>query len=144
MVNGYFARHCSPLPLFVTTQIVLRIIIADDHPAVLQAIRQLLQEEFPSAYIEEAGDTKSLLDKALSHEWDLVISDLAMPGESGFVVLKKIKQAKKKLPVIIVSSYPAEQYLKRTLVAGASEFVTKDSLPGGLIEAIRKVLKLKK
>ena len=142
-MNGYFVRYCFPLSFFVTIQNVLRIIIADDHPAVLQAIKQLLQEEFPSAYIEEAGDTKSLLNKVLNHEWDLVISDLAMPGESGFVVLKKIKQAKIKLPVIIVSTYPAEQYLVRTLEAGASEFVAKDSLPGGLIESVRKVLKLR-
>ena len=123
---------------------MLRLIIADDHPAVLQAIRQLLQEEFPSAYIGEATDTKTLLDKALNQSWDMVISDLVMPGESGFVVLRKIKQAKKTLPVIIVSSYPAEQYLVRSLQAGASDFVAKDSLPGGLIEAIRKILNLKK
>jgi len=123
---------------------MLRLIIADDHPAVLQAIRQLLQEEFPSAYIGEATDTKTLLDKALNQSWDLVISDLVMPGESGFAVLRKIKQAKNTLPVIIVSSYPAEQYLVRSLQAGASDFVAKDSLPGGLIEAIRKILNLKK
>ena len=123
---------------------MLRLIIADDHPAVLQAIRQLLQEEFPSAYIGEATDTKTLLDKALNQSWDLVISDLVMPGESGFEVLRKIKQAKKTLPVIIVSSYPAEQYLVRSLQAGASDFVAKDSLPGGLIEAIQKILNLKK
>ncbi len=123
---------------------MLRLIIADDHPAVLQAIRQLLQEEFPSAYIEEATDTKTLLDKVLNQSWDLVISDLAMPGESGFVMLRKIKQAKKTLPVIIVSSYPAEQYQVRSLQAGASDFVAKDSLPGGLIEAIRKSIRPKK
>src|SRR5262245_53846597 len=110
---------------------MLRIIIADDHPAVLQAIRQLLQEEFPSAYIEEAGDTTTRVDKALNHEWDLVVSDLVMPGESGFVMLKKIKQAKKNLPIIIVSTYPPEQYQDRTLQAGANDFVAKDSLPGG-------------
>ena len=120
---------------------MLRIIIADDHPAVLNAIKQLLHEEFPSAYIGEAGDTRTLLDKALNQSWDLVISDLVMPGESGFVMLKKIKQAKKDLPIIMVSSYPAEQYRERTLQAGASDFIAKDSLPGGLIDAIRKVVK---
>jgi len=123
---------------------MLRLIIADDHPAVLQAIKQLLQEEFPSAYIGEAKDTKTLLDKSLNQSWDLVITDLAMPGESVFVMLKKIKQAKKNLPVIIVSTYPREQYLVRSLQAGASDFVAKDSLPGGLIDAIRKTLNLKK
>ena len=103
-----------------------------------------MQEEFPSAYIEEAKDTKTLLDQVLNQQWDLVISDLVMPGEGGFAVLKKIKQAKKNLPVIIISTYPADQYLVRVLRAGAEDFVAKDSLPGGLIDAIRKVFKNKK
>ena len=124
--------------------VMLRIIIVDDHPAVLQAVKQLLQEEFPSAYIEEAKDTRTLLDQVLNQPWDLVISDLVMPGEGGFAVLKKIKQAKKNLPVIIISTYPADQYLVRVLRAGAEDFVAKDSLPGGLIDAIRKVFKNKK
>jgi two-component system invasion response regulator UvrY len=124
--------------------VMFRIIIADDHPSVLQAVKQLLQEEFPSAYIEEAQDTKTLLDQALNHPWDLVISDLVMPGEGGFEVLKKIKQSKKNLPVIIISTYPADQYLARVLRAGAEDFVAKDSLPGGLIDAIRKIFKHKK
>ena len=81
---------------------------------------------------------------ALNQPWDLVITDLAMPGEGGFAALKKIKQAKKNLPVIIISTYPAEQYLVRVLQAGAEDFVAKDSLPGGLIEAIRNIFKHKK
>ncbi|HZI54592.1 MAG TPA: response regulator transcription factor [Chitinophagaceae bacterium] len=123
---------------------MFRLIIADDHPAVLQAVKQLLQEEFPSAHIGEATDTKTLLDMALNQPWDLVITDLAMPGEGGFAALKKIKQAKKNLPVIILSTYPAEQYLVRVLQAGAEDFVAKDSLPGGLVEAIRNIFKHKK
>jgi DNA-binding NarL/FixJ family response regulator len=123
---------------------MFRIIIADDHPAVLQAVKQLLEEEFPSAHIEEATDTKTLLDMALNQPWDLVITDLAMPGEGGFAALKKIKQAKKNLPVVIISTYPAEQYLVRVLRAGAEDFVAKDSLPGGLIEAVRNIFKHKK
>src|SRR5688572_23731098 len=75
---------------------MFRLIIADDHPAVLQAVKQLLQEEFPSSHIGEATDTKTLLDMALNQPWDLVITDLAMPDEGGFAALKKIKQAKKK------------------------------------------------
>jgi DNA-binding NarL/FixJ family response regulator len=123
---------------------MIRIIIADDHPAVLQAVRQSLQEEFPSAYIEEAKDTKTLLDMVLNQPWDLVITDLAMPGEGGFAALKKIKQAKKNLPVIIISTYPAEQYIVRVLRAGAEDFVAKDSLPGRLIDVVRSIFKHKK
>lgn len=123
---------------------MLRIIIADDHPVVLQAVKQLIQEGFPASYIEEATDTKSLLEKALNEDWDLVISDLAMPGGGGFLALKKIKQAKKNLPVLIISTYPADQYRTRVLIAGAEEFISKDSLHQDLIISARRILARKK
>lgn len=123
---------------------MLRIIIADDHPVVMQAVKQIIQEEFPASYIEEATDTKSLLEKALNEDWDLVVSDLAMPGGGGFLALKKIKQAKKNLPVLILSTYPADQYRTRVLNAGAEEFICKDSLPHDLIISVRRILAHKK
>ena len=123
---------------------MLRIIIADDHPVVMQALKKIMQEEFPGAYLEEATDTTMLLEKVSSDSWDLVISDLAMPGGGGFVALKKIKATKKKLPVVILSTYPAEQYAPRVLKAGADDFISKDSLPGGLVKAIRRILDIEK
>ncbi|MEP7374435.1 MAG: response regulator transcription factor [Chitinophagaceae bacterium] len=119
---------------------MLRIIIADDHPVVMQAVKQIIQEEFPAAHVEEATDTTALLEKVLNEHWDLVISDLAMPGGGGFLALKKIKQAKANLPVLIVSTYPAEQYRDRVLNAGAEEFICKDSLPQDLIISARRIL----
>jgi two-component system, NarL family, invasion response regulator UvrY len=123
---------------------MLRIIIADDHPVVRQALKQIMQEELPAAHIEETADTASLLEKVFTEHWDLVISDLAMPGGGGFFALKKIKQVKKNLPVLIVSTYPAEQYHARVLKAGAEDFISKDSLPQNLIIAIRRILNDKK
>ncbi len=123
---------------------MLRIIIADDHPVVMQAVKQIMQEEFPAAYIEEATDTTSLLEKVLHEHWDLVISDLAMPGGGGFWALKKIKQLKKNIPVLIISTYPADQYRSRVLEAGAEDFISKDSLPTGLIAAARRIFEPKK
>ena len=126
--------------LISTPTSMLRIIIADDHPVVMQAVKQIIHEEFPSAYIEEAFDTTSLLEKIPNVHWDLVISDLAMPGGGGFSALKKIKQARKDLPVVIISTYPADQYRSRVLNAGAEEFISKDSLPQDLIVSIRRIL----
>lgn len=120
---------------------MLRIIIADDHPVVMQALKKIILEEFPGVYVEEATDTPTLLEKVSGDTtWDLVISDLAMPGGGGFVALKKIKASKKKLPVVILSTYPAEQYGPRVLKAGAEDFISKDSLPGGLIKVVRRIL----
>ncbi|WP_276503882.1 response regulator [Terrimonas pollutisoli] len=119
---------------------MLRIIIADDHPVVMQALKKIVEEEFPGVYVEEVSNTPSLLEKVLHEEWDLVISDLAMPGGGGLVALKKIKAVKKKLPVLILSTYPADQYATRLIKAGAEDFISKDGLPGDLIKSIRVIL----
>ncbi len=119
---------------------MLRILIADDHPVVMQALKKIIQEEFPGVFVEEATDTTKLLEKVSADTWHLVISDLAMPGGGGFFALEKIKSAKKKLPVIILSTYPAEQYAPRIKKAGADDFVCKDALPGGLIKSVRRIL----
>ncbi|HRO70039.1 MAG TPA: response regulator, partial [Chitinophagaceae bacterium] len=66
-----------------------RIIIADDHPVVMQALKKIILEEFPGIFVDEATDTQGLLDKVAEDSWDLVISDLAMPGGGGFTALKK-------------------------------------------------------
>jgi DNA-binding NarL/FixJ family response regulator len=123
---------------------MFRIIIADDHPVVMQAVKQIMQEEFPASHIEGAADTTSLIEKVLNEHWDLVISDLAMPGGGGFLALRKMKQFKKNLPVLIISTYPAEQYRARVINAGAEEFICKDSLPHDLITTARRILNSKK
>lgn len=119
---------------------MLRIIIADDHPFVMQALKKIVEEEFPGVYIEEVSDTASLLEKALHEDWDLIVSDLVMPGGGGLAALKKIKAAKRMVPVLILSTYPSEQYAARVIKAGAENFISKDSLPGGLIKSIREIL----
>lgn len=119
---------------------MLRIIIADDHPVLMQAVKNSLQEEFPSAFFEEACDTDSLLELVFKQHWDLVISDLAMPGGGGFMALKRIKQFKRNIPVLIISTYPAEQYRTSAIKAGAEDFICKDSFPGDLIIAVKSIL----
>ncbi len=119
---------------------MFKIIIADDHPVVMQALKKIILEEFPGVYVEEAADTITLLEKVSGNTWHLVISDLAMPGGGGFFALERIKKAKKGLPVIILSTYPAEQYASPVLKAGAEDFISKDALPGGLIKAVRRIL----
>jgi DNA-binding NarL/FixJ family response regulator len=119
---------------------MLRVIIADDHRIVRQGLKQILLEEFSPIHIEEAEDATDLLQKVLSQPWDIVISDLVMPGGGVFEALKAIKEAKPKLPVFIISTYSAEQYLSRVIKAGAEGFISKDSLPNGLIIAIQQII----
>src|SRR4051794_10604441 len=107
---------------------MIRILIADDHAIVRKGLRQLILEEYPSAQTGEAGNAEELVKKAMFESWDLVICDINMPGRSGLDALKQIKQAIPKLPVLIMSMYPEEQYACRVLKAGASGFLNKVSI----------------
>ncbi len=119
---------------------MLRILIADDHEIVRRGIRQILQEEFSFAQIEEAFDTDSLINKALSQSWDIIVSDLAMPGGGGLEALLRIREKTPETPVLILSIYPEEQYALRVIKAGASGYLNKDAAPEQLVTAVQRVL----
>jgi two-component system, NarL family, invasion response regulator UvrY len=123
---------------------MVRILIADDHAIVRNGLKQLILEEYPRAEIGEADDAEELVKKALFNKWDIVICDLNMPGRSGLDALKQIKQAVPTLPVLIMSMYPEDQYGVRVIKAGASGYLSKDSIHDVLIRAIRAVLSGKK
>jgi two-component system, NarL family, invasion response regulator UvrY len=119
---------------------MVRMLIADDHPLVRQRLKQLLLEEFPSAFFELAKDTDSLLKEALSNEWDVIISDLVMPGGGGLQALKKIKQVKPSSLVIITSIYPEEQYSSRAISEGAAAFLNKNNADAELVNTVKYLL----
>lgn len=119
---------------------MLRILFADDHTIVRKGIIQFLLDAFPSAGIEEASTAEELINKAVSAEWDIVITDISMPGRSGLDALQQIKLSKPKLPVLILSMYPEEQYAVRVLKAGASGYLNKEVAPAQLIKAIKEIL----
>ena len=89
---------------------MFKILIADDHAVVRKGLRQILLEEYPSAQIGEAADAESLLSEVMNNEWDVVICDMNMPGRSGLDALSQIKQLNARLPVLIMSMYPEDQY----------------------------------
>ena len=122
----------------------MKILIADDHIVVRKGLRQIILDEFPFAEIEEVGDAEELIKKVMKSKWDIVISDLSMPGRSGLDSLVQIKESFPELPVLILSVYPEEQYGVRVLKAGASGYLNKDSAPEELIKAMRQVMLGKK
>ncbi|SDW54226.1 two component transcriptional regulator, LuxR family [Hydrobacter penzbergensis] len=119
---------------------MIRIVIADDHAVVREGIKRILLEEFPFALIEEVNDTEELIKVIVKGEWDIVICDLSMPGRSGLDALHQIKQIFPKLPVLILSVYPEEQYGIRALKAGAAGYLSKNAAPKELINAIQRTL----
>jgi two-component system, NarL family, invasion response regulator UvrY len=116
-----------------------KIIVADDHSFVRLGIIQILKDEFPSAEIAEAKDGEALLKEVMKKDFDLVISDLDMPGRNGLEALEQIKLIKPELPVIILSIYDEDLYAIRALKAGASGYLNKNAAPYELIKAIDRI-----
>ncbi len=123
---------------------MIRILIADDHTVVRKGLRQILAEEFTDAYIEDVADAEEVIKKVIKEKWDVVISDLTMPGKSGLDALQFIKQNNPSLPVLILSIHPEEQYAIRVLKAGASGYLSKDTAPDELVTAVKRVMQGKK
>ena len=120
---------------------MLKILIADDHSIVRRGLKQILSEIPDMAVIDEADSGEEAISKALKNDYDVIILDISMPGRDGLDVLKQIKAHKPKQHVLILSMYPEEQYALRTIRAGASGYLTKESAPDELITAINKVAK---
>jgi len=123
---------------------MIKILIADDHTIVREGLKQILAETSDIAVSGEASTGQDTLRKVRSHNYDIILLDISLPGISGLDVLKQIKSLKPDLPVLILSMYPEEQYAVRTLRAGASGYLTKESASVELIRAIREVARGKK
>lgn len=119
---------------------MVKILVADDHPIVRQRLKELLQEGFPSASLELVVDTESLVSLALEREWDIIVSDLVMPGGGGLYAIKKIRETKPAQLSIIISIYPDEQYASHAMNAGASAFLNKNNADNDLVKTIKQLL----
>ncbi len=117
-----------------------KIILADDHHFIRRGLIQILKDEYPTVEITEVSDGQSLIKEVILHDYDLVISDLDMPGRSGLEALEQIKLIKPNLPVLILSIYTEDLYAVRVLKAGASGYMNKNAAPEELITAIQRIL----
>lgn len=117
-----------------------RIILADDHSFIRLGLIQILKDDYPRLDIKEVSDGISLVNEVISGDYDLVISDLDMPGRSGLEALEQIKLIKPNLPILILSIYTEELYAVRVLKAGASGYMNKNVAPYELIYAIKRIL----
>ncbi|HKP12958.1 MAG TPA: response regulator transcription factor [Blastocatellia bacterium] len=117
----------------------MKVLIVDDHPVVRRGLRQILADEYKALVAGEAQNAQEALRLIREQDWDIVVLDISMPGRNGLEVLKEVRQLRPKLPVLILTSYPEEQYAIRMLKAGARGYMTKEGAPEHLIEAVRKV-----
>lgn len=118
---------------------MIKILIADDHRIVREGLKQILAETQDMIVAAEASNVQEVLKKVAVNDYDVLLLDISMPGRSGLDILKQLKGERPKLSVLVLSMYSEEQYALRALRAGASGYMTKESAPDELIEAIRKV-----
>ena len=118
---------------------MIKILIADDHTMFREGLKHILAEYPDVVVTDEANNGQEVLDKIWKNDYDMVLLDITMPGMTGLEALKQLKNDRPKLPVLILSMHPEEQYAIRVLRAGASGYLTKESAPDELITAIRKI-----
>ena len=123
---------------------MLKFLIADDHSLIRKGLSIVLREEFPGSEVSEVTDSSALINKAVDQKWDLIISDISMPGRSILETLRQLKKLLPATPVLILSVHPEDQYVVRALKAGASGYLNKESRPEELVKAIKQLLNGKK
>jgi DNA-binding NarL/FixJ family response regulator len=122
-----------------SARLIQKILLADDHVFIRRGLIQILKDEYPSVEVTEAEDGEELVKLVEKNDYDLVISDLDMPGRGGLEALEQIKLIKPEIPVLILSIYPEELYAVRVLKAGGSGYLNKNSAPEELISAIQRI-----
>lgn len=118
---------------------MIKILIADDHAVVRRGLKQIVSETPDIIVKDEASTGYEVLDKVRRNDYDAVILDISMPGGDGLNILKQLKKEKPKIPILVLSVHPEDQYAIRALKAGAAGYLTKESAPDELITAIRRV-----
>ena len=118
---------------------MIRVLIADDHTLFREGLKKIIAGTSDIVVAGEASNGNEVLARLKDERYDVLVLDIAMPGKDGLDVLKETRARYQGLPVLMLSMFPEEQFATRVLKAGASGYLTKESVPEVLIMAIRKV-----
>jgi DNA-binding NarL/FixJ family response regulator len=119
---------------------MIRILLVDDHAILRRGLKALLSDAFPDAAFGEASNAEQALEELRKKVWDVALLDITLPGKGGLDLLKEVKAARPRLPVLVLSAHPEDQFAVRAFKAGAEGYVTKETAPEELVKAIHKVL----
>lgn len=118
---------------------MINVFIADDHALIREGIKNLLNPLSDIKLVGETANPYEVVGLIKKTKCDVLILDLSMPGKDGLDVLKEIKSIYPETKILIMTMLPEDQFAKRTLKAGASGYLTKESAPDELITAIRRI-----
>lgn len=118
---------------------MIRVLLADDHSIVREGLRRVLEDSNEIEVIDEAADGETALEKAIKTKPDVAIVDISMPGMDGLEVVTRLTSYCPDIPVLILTMHDEEQYVIRAIEAGAMGYVTKQSAPEQLVQAVKKI-----
>jgi DNA-binding NarL/FixJ family response regulator len=118
---------------------MIKILIADDHAVVRRGLRQILAETDDLHVAAEAGTPAEVVAAVQRERFDVVVLDIAFPGGSGIDLIADIKRLRPETRVLILTMFSEEQYAVRAIRAGAAGFLTKETAPEKLVDAVRRI-----
>jgi DNA-binding NarL/FixJ family response regulator len=118
---------------------MIRIVIADDHAIVREGLKRIVADAEDMQVVGEAADGNEVLRVVREQAFDILVQDLSMPGRSGMELIRRVKAERPALRILVLSMHEELQYAVRAIKSGASGYLTKESAPGQLVDAIRKI-----
>jgi DNA-binding NarL/FixJ family response regulator len=118
---------------------MIRILITDDHPVVRKGIRQILEDEPGVELIHEAANGRELKKKIEEQDYDVVLLDISLPGQSGLDLIPQIKKRCPDTAILVISIHSEKVYAINSFKVGASGYLNKGSAPDELVKAVFRV-----
>lgn len=118
---------------------MIKVLLADDHAIFRAGLRRLVEEAGDMVVVAEAADGREAIQQVHDSMPDVAVIDISMPGLDGLEVISQLSSLHPKLPILVLTMHEEEQYVVRTIAAGAKGYITKRSVPEQLVQAIRKV-----
>ena len=118
----------------------VKILVIDDHEIVRRGVKQILEETFLLVEVGEADSGQKGMAAVQQQPWDLAIVDINLPDQSGLEMLGELHRTRPRLPLMVLSLHPEEQYAVRVFRAGAMAYLTKQTAPEELARAVKQVL----
>jgi DNA-binding NarL/FixJ family response regulator len=118
---------------------VIKVLIADDHAIVRRGLHQILSETPDIVIGGEAATAQAVMDLVRAQRWDVVILDISIPGGNGIELIGEIRRERPETRVLMLTVHSEDQYAVRAVRAGAAGFLTKETAPDLLVEAVRKI-----
>ncbi len=119
---------------------MIKVLLADDHSIVRAGLRRIIEESGDMEVIAEAADGREAIRRVEKEIPDVAVVDISMPGLDGLEVISRLNVRHPDLPVLVLTMHEEGQYVVRAIEAGAMGYITKQSAPEQLVNAIRKVL----